>query len=289
MNFPLHYHQKKYPIYEAIGWLVTVLLLAIALMSKSVIWDWFLDTLYFAAGAFLVYVQWWQKPEQQTEQKAQFFLSATMQLIVCLYLFVDSVLLFFMALPYFGFLLFVYLVLSVLYGAALVLRLKEEKTPIHFNEYKKLFQPPALLTTVSICILLICMYLPMRQYYQADYVTMPWILPSAMYKGWSTYNETRINLGNTLISIKGFQAIFGHLACLLVSALAIVHILNTEKITFSRSASFMKIAAVLLVFWWLFAVKGYQYFGNLANILFAAGCILLLAELFKTSKTKMLP
>lgn len=279
MNLALSNQRKKYPLYEWAALAFSSAMIGLGLVSNIIYLDWLFDTLFWLAGVWLVY--WERKERKMPDFSSQAFSKSTkIRLLVCLYLVVDSILLMLVALPNAGIMLFIYLVLSGLYGAALLLRLREQAIFISRFGWRQLFQPPALSTTISLLLPLVCLYEPMVDVYQADPMwtgPMVFYLPGTVHM----YAGGTIDLGST-VTVRGYQVVLGHLALLLLAGLAVLHVVTTEGLVASaRSLLLRRVALVLVVLWWGLVAKGYNSLEHLANLLFIGGCGWLLVRLFR--------
>lgn len=283
MSLPAHYQQKKYPVHELTGLGIFILLLLYALVSKRISLDVVFDSLYLIAAIWLFYTEW-----NNTGVTSSPFASAEVRLFICFYLFIDAVLLSFMAISHPGILLIFYVALAIVYGRALLLRLKEWNLLILSLQWKNLLRYPAWLVTLGGGICLMCMYLPMVKYY------MPFYHYSGPQYGFNIITGFGFNQPGVIydfgsdITIKGYQVFLGHLVCLLLAFMLAFHIARTAGLKFKPALiNVIKLFTVAIAVWWILAARGYSSLTRLANILFIAGLALLVLAFFFPGKAEV--
>lgn len=280
MKLPQHYTSKKYPLYELSGLVLILILLIIILSKRYIHFDWILDSLWIISGSALVFLEWTK--EKPLATIPAWLNAPTTQLLFCLYLFLYHFLAFLLTLSFGGFVLVVYIGAAILYALALWLRAKEAGINPAIFQWKALLRYPAWPFSIAVILCLLGLFFPMLK---ATRLT-----GGLGYNyGYDYYNGWNYNLGytlrNSLITIKGTQARWGELICLLLSFLLVFHIVRTAgNIRYPKLDMFNKIAAGLLIAWWLFAIKGFESLAKFGNILFIIGTALLVAAIFFPKK-----
>ena len=280
MKLPRNYTIRKYPLYELAGLAIILILLIIILSKRYIHFDWIPDSLWIISGSLLVFLEWTK--EKPPPAIPAWLNASNTQLLFCLYLFLYHFLAFLLTLSFGGFILILYLGAAILYFLALLLRAKESGINIKAFQWKALLRYPAWPVSVALILCLIGLFLPMLKAtrlsggYSYNY-------------GYDYYNGWNYNLGYGLkylqVTIKGTQALWGELICLLLFFLFAFHVVRTAgKVSYPKLDVFNKIAAVLLIAWWLFAAKGYESLAKFGNILFITGTALLVIAIFFPKK-----
>src|SRR5688572_18258287 len=142
MEIPSYYKTSKYPFYELVSAGVVLVIALTTLLSRYLYFNLIFDTAYLTGAVSLVYAEW----NKQTPDKLPGILRPQINLLfICLYLFIDAVLVSLMLFSNAGFLFLFYLSLAILYGMSLWLRLKEHNIRISAWPWKNLLQYPAVL------------------------------------------------------------------------------------------------------------------------------------------------
>ncbi|HEY6063862.1 MAG TPA: hypothetical protein VIV35_09650 [Chitinophagaceae bacterium] len=280
MKLPQQYAVRKYPLYELSGLVIILILLIIILSKRYIHFDWILDSLWIISGSTLVFLEWTK--EKPPAAIPVWLTAPTTQLLFCLYLFLYHFFAFLLTLSFGGFVLVLYLGAAILYALALWLRAKEAGINIAIFQWKTLLRYPAWPFSIAVTLCLLGLFLPMLRVSRLS--------GGLGYNfGYDYYNGWGYNLGYTLrsslVTIKGTQARWGELIGLLLSFLLVFHIVRTAgNISYPKLDMFNKIAAGLLIAWWLFAIKGFESLAKFGNILFILGTALFVFAIFFPKK-----
>ncbi len=266
---------RAFRVYERAALAVTVLLFLLALLTRRVVWDWLFDSAFLAAAVLLAA----GRSGDAVPRNSGLVTSRRTALFLCSYVFVDSLVLCGVFLRTPGLLLVVYGVLSVLYGAALLQRLRREGVDPRKLRASPLLRPPAFWWAGSAVVALLCMYLPMVHDFYG-------------FRGWSGPMVVRlpgtitmdaghmVTIGGTVV-LRGCEVAWGHLVLLLLGGFLVLPFLKLAGVLApERVNGLSRIGIMLVVLWWMFVARGYRSFDYLFNDVFLAGCLLLLATLF---------
>jgi hypothetical protein len=278
MEIPSYYRTSKYPFYELIGAGVVLIIALTTLLSRYLYFNIIFDTAYLTGALALVVAEW----NKKTPGKLPAVLRSPLHLLfICLYLFIDAVLVSLMLFSNAGFLFLLYVSLGILYGMSLLLRLQEHNIRLTTWSWKSLLTYPAVLTTTGLLLCFFALYLPMVYYYMPFY---SYTGPQYGYNAISGYGMTHPGVllhGGSSYTFKGYQGFLGHLACLVTAFMFLFHALHVMRIReYKHTALFLKAGVIGMGIWWILAAKGYRSVWQTGNVLFLVGVGLLVIALF---------
>lgn len=249
------------PLEKVAAGLVGVMVL-LTLASRAITWDWLFDTPFLLAAVWVAFGR----------ARADRF-----PLVLC-YLFLDSATQALVGLVFPGLMPLLYLVLAVLYGAALRRRLGERGIAVKRLPWRGLFRRPALWLTAAALAPLACLYLPMLHYHRDALMSSPIIVTVGQAIAMS---PARPLIPGTEVLYRGIQVAYSRGACLLLAAIGALHLLRLGgAVQTTESVRYMRVASVCVALWWLVPARGFSSLDNIFDLLFVAGCGTLLVFLF---------
>lgn len=270
-QLPAHYKTEKYLLAEGAGAVLVFLLLIIDMTRPYFRFHWFSDSLWLGATLLLT-VPALTREKPLMKYPAWLSHPVTPPLLG-LYLFLYHFFICVFRLRNISLEWLLHAGAASLFGWAVFQRMKITGYFAEKPDWKNGLRYPYWPLSIGFALLLLAPFFPMtplnslRSSYglQFGYNT---------YSGWG-YNNLGYNFYSVKIAIKGYQAYWGHIACILFAILFLFHIARTVlKKELPFTGLFYKAAIPAAVAWWILGAKGYSTLKSSGNILFLAGILL---------------
>lgn len=260
---------------ERLALLLVLLALLVSLFSRALRWDWLMDTLFLALATVLVVRGSGVGQAQGAAAGAKRW-----PVLVCGYLFIDSVFLLLVSLRGSFLAAVYYLLLSVLYGLALRLRM-QQLLPAEGSPWSLLFAPPYRVVSALSLVALACMFLPLTQVFNGF---TAWSGPMVMYMPGTMHMDPghTVRIGG-MVWVYGYQIALGHPVCLLLIGIALLPGLRAAGlIRAERGVRVLQWSTVAIPLWWMLFARGFQSLLRYpATLVFVLAVIALTVMLFR--------
>lgn len=277
MSLPANYTSKKYLLPELAGGVIVLILLILKLAKPYINYHWLTDTVWFAATLLLIIPELIrEKPPVKFPAWEELPLTG---MLIGLYLFLFH---FFITLFRLGHINAEWLLhagAASLFLAGLWLRARENGVAITKFDWKNLLRYPHWPLTAGTVLCMLAPFFKMTPF-RAIRSTYGLQFGYDYNYGWG-YNNWGYNFYGYHMAIKGYQASWGHFACLVLGFMLIFHVVRAAgNKSFSGMDLFFKIAVPVIFLWWLLGARGYNTMKSFGNILFLAGIIITAAAVY---------
>lgn len=271
MNLPADYKTKKYLLYELIAAAIVLILLIIRLSRSYISFHWVSDTIWILSALLLVI------PALTTEKPLMkypdWLRASPTPFLLGLYLFLYHFFLAIFRIKNINLEWMLIAAAAILFVMALYLRAWEKGFRLQSFDWKNGLKYPYWPMTIGLGLCMLAPFFKMTRFYSLQSTYGLQFNYSANY-GWG-YNNWGYNYYTVRIAIKGYYAYWGHLACILIAFMLILHWLQAAgKISHPKTTYFFKLAVPALFAWWLLGAKGYQALKSFGNILFIPGILI---------------
>ena len=270
-QLPAQYKTQKFLLAELVGAVIVILLLIIDMTRPYFRFHWFSDSLWIGSALLLTI------PELTREKPLMkypvWMQHAMTPLLAGLYLFLFHFFICLFRRRNISLEWLLHAGAASLFGWALFQRMKLAGYFVQKPDWKNLLRYPYWPLSIGFTGLLLSPFFPMtplnslRSYYGMQF-------GYDAYNGWG-YNNWGYNFYSVKIAIRGYQAYWGHVACILLAFLLMFHL---SKSVLKKEVPFTdllyKAALPAALAWWILGAKGYNSLKSFGNILFLTALLL---------------
>ena len=281
MKLPLSYSSKKYLQLELAGAAIVIILLIIELSGRYISFHWLKESLWLFAALLICL------PELTSDKPLMkypaWMRSEHTLLLAGLYLCTYHFFICFFRAKYINLEWMLHAGAALLFGAAIILRLKSRDISLGSFDWKNLLRYPYWPMTAGALLCLLAPFFKMTRFYSLQ-STYGLQFNYNAYNGWG-YNNWGYNYYSVKIAIKGYYAYWGHIACILLAFVFLIHVYRSAgKQPVAWASRFFQWAIPAILAWWIFGAKGYQSIKSFGNILFLPGLALMALAVYLPEK-----
>jgi hypothetical protein len=277
MKLPASYTTKRYLQLELAGAGIILILLVILLTKSYISFHWLKETCWLAAVLILVVPELTR--DKPLMKYPAWLMNPATPMICSLYLFLYHFFICYFRLRHINPDWMLHASVAVLFAISLLQRAVENGIAWKAFNWKNLLRFPHWPFSIGALLCMLAPFFKMTRFYslRSNYGMQ---FGYNAYDGWG-YNNWGNNYYSVRIAIKGYYAYWGHLACILLAFILILHIVRAcGNKSYPLIHTLMKIAVPAALVWWIFGARGYQSLKSFGNILFIPGILMMLVSVF---------